>query len=346
MSHTFSSAFSKIMDRASAGEILNRTELISLLQYPEISPEADRIRTLASQISRERFQNRGVILGQIGYETAPCPGNCQFCAFARDYTTLPEKYQTAEEIRIVAADFLAHQSLFALFLMGMHDFKFDHLLDIINTLSEVLRSDIKLVVNIGDFTRSQANELRAAGVSGAYHVLRLGEGEVTQLEPVRRRETIQILREAGLEWYYCCEPIGPEHTPEELVDQILLGREFNAFQHAAMRRVLLPNSPLARHGVITELRLAQITAVVALAMIGNDELRSIAVHEPNPLGLCSGANAVYAEIGSNPRDLTGQTEKSRGHSVVDCETMLRECGYPVANNGNFSPVPLCQNGLR
>lgn len=340
--HKFSSSFLNTLERAENREELRRDELVELLRYPEVGPEADRVRGLANQISRQRFRNRGVILGQIGYETAPCPGNCQFCAFGADITTLPENRPSKQEILHLAEDFLAHKSLFALFLMGMHDFRFDTLLETIDVLKPILRNNVRLVVNIGDFDRSQADELKSAGVSGAYHVLRLREGEATDLDPQVRRDTIRSLREASLDWYYCCEPVGPEHTPEELVDQMLLGRECGAFQHAGMRRVLLPNSPLAKHGIISELRLAQVTAVVTLAMIGNENLGSIAVHEPNTLGLCSGANAVYAEAGANPRDLVGETQRNRGHSVYDCEQMLRECGFTAANNGCFESIELSE----
>ncbi|MDO5579757.1 MAG: radical SAM protein [Planctomycetia bacterium] len=340
MKTSFSPVFLDIMDRAENGELLNKEDLIHLLDYHEISPEADSIRSAANQIARKRFQNRGVILGQIGYETVPCPGNCQFCSFAKDYTAFAEHHPAPSDIAELAKTFLRHKSLFALFLMGMHHFNFEKLLRIIDAIKPIFPDTVKLVVNIGDFTRSQAEELRAAGVSGAYHVLRLREGSDTDLDPAARLNTIKDLREAGLEWYYCCEPIGPEHSSEELADQILIGREFEAFQHAAMRRVMLPNSPLAGKGIISEWRLAQIVAAVVLGMNGNRALRSIAVHEPNSLGLCSGANAVYAETGANPRDLIEQTQKSRGLSVHDCENMLWECGFTAVNNGCFHPVPL------
>ena len=335
-----SSSFLNIIEKAENFQTPTRNELIELLGYSEISHEADRIRSTANQVSRKRFNNRGMILGQVGYETSPCPGNCQFCAFAEDYTTEKTNTFSKEEVVQQASEFLANRSLFALFLMAMHDFKFDNLLDVATTLKKMMRPEVRLVVNIGDFDRKQAEELKAAGVSGAYHVLRLGEGKVTAIEPEMRRQTIRALRETDMDWYYCCEPVGPEHTAEEMVDQMLLGREFECFQHAGMRRVLLPKSPLAKHGIISELRLAQVTAVVALAMIGNERLGSIAVHEPNTLGLCSGANAVYAEAGANPRDLDEETEHSRGRSVTDCEQMLLECGYTAVNDGLFGKIDL------
>ena len=336
----FIKPFQVIMERAESEKLLSCTEIVNLLEYKEDSPESFYMRYMANQISRKRFSNRGIILGQIGYETAPCPGNCQFCSFAKDYTSFPESHPRVDEIVELAKPFLSQKGLFALFLMGMHNFDFDRLLAIIEALRPIIPQTVKLVVNIGDFSRTQADELRAAGVSGAYHVLRLREGTNTALNPEARLETIKNLREANLDWYYCCEPIGPEHSPMELAEQMLIGREFGAFQHAAMRRVALPNSPLAGQGTITELRLAQITAVVTLAMNGNSQLRSIAVHEPNQLGLCSGANAIYAETGVNPRDLAVQTQTSRGRSVQDCEKMLWECRFDAVSNGAFDPVPI------
>ena len=71
-----------------------------------------------------------------------------------------------------------------------------------------------------------------------------------------------------------------------------------------MRRVFVPGMPLSSRGQITELRLAQIVAVVSLATLCCSETQNIAVHEPNLLGLTAGANVVYAEtvrIAGTPR---------------------------------------------
>lgn len=61
--------------------------------------------------------------------------------------------------------------------------------------------------------------------------------------------------EADLELYTCLEPIGPEHTPQMLVDNMFIGIERGIYQHAAMRRVAVPGSPLAKYGQISNLRL-------------------------------------------------------------------------------------------
>ncbi|MHB1455279.1 MAG: biotin synthase BioB [Armatimonadota bacterium] len=203
---------------------------------------------------------------------------------------------------------------------------------------------------MGDFDYVQAQALRAGGVNGAYHVQRLREGTDTALDPEERIRTIESIKKAGLDWYYCCEPVGPEHSDKELVEQLFLGVELGCFQHAAMRRVYLPHSPLARYGQITELRLAQIVAVVTLAALGSLETKSIAVHEPNLLGLRAGANSIYAESGANPRDLESDTAKGRGLDVDGCREMLYEAGFShilrgdgaltalEMSSGQFSPT--------
>jgi biotin synthase len=224
--------------------------------------------------------------------------------------------------------------------MTMHDFEFDSLLGVIGGVRACIPSRTQIVVNIGDFDRSQAEQLRTAGVHGAYHVCRLREGIDTALSPDERKKTFRTIRDAGLDFYYCCEPIGPEHTPEELVDQMFLGFEYGCFQHAAMRRVWVPGLPVSNRGQITELRLAQVVAVVALASLNCKETQNIAVHEPNLLGLTSGANVVYAEMGANPRDTVADTATHRGLDMAGARKMLYEAGFSSLQLGDGSSVCL------
>jgi len=209
----------------------------------------------------------------------------------------------------------------------MHEFDFERFLAVVSKIRKSIPARTRLVANIGDFSKAQAGELKAAGVSGAYHVLRLREGSDSALDPTARMGTIDAIRAAGLDFYYCCEPVGPEHTAQELADQIFVGIEHGCFQHAAMRRVYVPTSPLAARGQVTERRLAQIVAVVTLAALGVKETQSIAVHEPNLLGLAAGANTVYAETGANPRDTENDTTGHRGYDMPACRKMLYEAGF-------------------
>ena len=311
-----------------------------LLEFPERSLEARFLMAVADEVSRRRFGNQAMLLGQIGIETAPCPGNCGFCVFGEGHTKFPRNRMPLEEVLARAKAFAREGDLYALFLMTMHDFAFDHLLEVIHAVRKCIPPQTQIVVNIGDFDTAQATELRGAGVHGAYHVCRLREGTDTHLSPEERKKTFRAIRDAGLEFYYCCEPIGPEHTPEELVEQMFLGIEYGCFQHAAMRRVFVPGMPLSGRGQITELRLAQVVAVVSLATLGCSETQNIAVHEPNLLGLTAGANVVYAETGANPRDIEADTSTNRGIDMAAARKMFYEAGFVALRRGDDSTVLL------
>ena len=125
----------------------------------------------------------------------------------------------------------------------------------------------------------------------------------------------------------CVEPIGPEHSTEELADKILLGREMGPCFNGAMRRINIPGSPLDRHGMISEYRLAFLVAVVRLAM--GREVIGNCTHEPNLLGATAGANLFWAEAGTNPRDTEAETSKGRGMGVKSCMELFRQADFDI-----------------
>ncbi len=330
----------RILDAALQGKAPERADCIHLLGLPETSAEVRELMAVADHVSRRRFGNEAVLFGQIGVETAPCPAECQFCSFGASLGLAQTESLSPEVVAEKARAFAGGGDLFALFLMTMHDWGFERIAEAAAAARAAIPAHTRLVVNVGDFGLERAKRLRDLGVSGAYHVLRLREGADTKLRPEQRLKTIDAAREAGLDFYYCLEPVGPEHTPEEMVEQLFVGVERGSFQHAAMRRVSIPGSRLNAHGQITNLRLAQVTAVVALATLQTRETTNIAVHEPNLLGLVAGANAIYAETGANPRDTERDTAAGRGLDVPAARAMLREAGFAWLRRGDGSRVPL------
>jgi biotin synthase len=329
-----------ILDAALNGQAPGKEDCVYLLEFPSESLEASMLMAAADAVSRRRFGNKAILLGQIGIDTAACPGNCRFCVFGKEHTSMPTSRLSLEEIRRRAHLFGISGDLYALFLMTMHEFDLDWLLEVIEAARKEIPSHTQIVVNIGDFDLAQARQLRQAGVHGAYHVCRLREGTDTALDPEARKRTFQVIKDAGLDFYYCCEPIGPEHSAQELVEQTFLGMGYGCFQHAAMRRVYVPGVPLSANGQITERRLAQVVAVVALAALACSETTNIAVHEPNLLGLAAGANAVYAETGANPRDAKADTAGNRGMDMAACRRMIYEAGFTALMRGDGTTVPL------
>lgn len=322
--------FLHLIDRIEQGYRMTEQECAFLLSFPETSLEAAITRGVADGMSRERFHNRGYIFGQIGIEIAPCSGRCRFCSFSDEFTTFAPHSLSDEELLQKADNFCSSGELYALALMVLHHTGFDRTLDVISKVRARIPAKTQIMINMGDFSLTQADELKRAGANGSYHVWRLGEGEDTIFTKEQRLSTIENIKKAGLDLYYCCEPIGPEHTPEQMAEQIMKGVEYECFQHGAMRRVYVPHSTLAHKGVISELRLAQITGVVTMSALHSPAITTVGVHEPNKLGITAGANAIYAETGSNPRDTESETTGSHGLTIEDCKQMYRECGFDIA----------------
>jgi len=329
-----------LRDAANEKKPITKSEAKLLLSLSEDSLEAALLRSTANAISRERFRNNALLLGQIGVDMAPCEGNCAFCFFAESHTSIKASVLPVEEV-IARSERFAAGGAQGIFLMTMHRFGFKWFRDLCATMRKRIPEQLQILANVGDVTRSQLNELRAAGVTGAYHVCRLREGVDSCMTPASRRATIERIIKAGLDWYNLCEPIGPEHAPQELANQIWLGVDLPCRQHGAMQRFPVPGSPLYKHGQISLSRLGQIVAVIVLATIGKQELKSIAVNVSNLVGLFSGANAFFPEAGepaaqgippgnSNTMEegfTTALWRRSNEITTADCRGMFIAAGF-------------------
>ena len=236
---------------------------------------------------------------------APCDGDCAFCFFARSHTSIQANILSSDEI-VVRCERFARGGAQGVFLMTMHRFGFEWFRDLCAELRRRVPPQLEILSNVGDISSAQLRELRDAGVTGAYHVCRIREGIDSRMTPAERRATIERILESGLSWYNMCEPLGPEHTHEELADQIWLGVDLQCTQHGVMQRFPVPGSPLYHYGQVSLSRLGQVVAVVTLATIGKENVKSIAVNVSNLVGLFSGANAFFPEAGE-PDDQATQT---------------------------------------
>jgi biotin synthase len=301
-------------------------------------------------VSRRRFNNNALLLGQIGVDMAPCDGDCAFCFFAKSHTSIEASLLPTEEV-IARCERFAKGGAQGVFLMTMHQFGFEWFRDLCATLRQSIPPQLEILANVGDLTLSQLHELRDAGVTGAYHVCRLREGVDSCMPPAKRLATIERIIESGLAWYNLCEPIGPEHTPQELAEQIWIGVDQPCIQHGAMQRFPVPGSPLYEKGQVSLSRLAQIVAVIALATIDKKEMTSIAVNVSNIVGLFSGANAFFPEAGEPEVDVQPQDEPnskegfttalwrhSREITTADCRNMMTAAGFSSLVSTKGSPT--------
>ena len=329
----------EIVSRTLEGSSPSREDCVYLLGFQESAPEATLMRGAANDIMRQKASNAGVLFGQIGLEVYPCEADCKFCAFGKSHTGFSEKIRLDDEtIRKKVYDFTKDGDLYCLWLMTMDKYDLDYYLNALRIARETATQQTLLYTNIGDTDYDTFLKLKAAGADGVYHALRLGEGVYTAIAPARRRETISNAHKAGLRVQDAVEPIGPEHTPEELVHRI-----FEIINNAldttgAMRRTPVPGTIFT--DAITNLRLAQIMAVLALAVTTLKPYPIMMVHEANDISLVSGANAIAAETGVNPRDTAADTSQGRGLDVSACRKMLWQAGFTQLAKGDGTYVAL------
>lgn len=191
---------------------------------------------------------------------------------------------------------------------------------------------VPLVANTRDISHAEGEALLAAGFVGFYHAIRLGEGRDTPFPIEKRLGTVKVIKDVGLKWMNCVEPVGPEHKPEEIAHLMLLAREYGATYSGIMRRINFPGSPLEHHGMINEFEMARMVAVSRLVM--GDTVQAHCTHEPNAAALMAGANLLFPEVGSSPRDRQADTHQGRGKSLADCAVIMREMGWdpdPASN---------------
>jgi biotin synthase len=322
-----SSKVNVIVKKVFDGHLITREEVVSLLRIDLHSMDAGFIMTAANSITRTASKGKAEVHAQIGLNLSPCPNNCSFCAFAAKNGVFKDTKELSTEETVQSALSAEADGANAVFLMTTHDYPFSKYIEISKEVRSKLKPDTVMIANIGDFGYEEGNQLKEAGYTGIYHAVRMGEGRDTQIAPETRLNTMRAAHDAGLLIGTCVEPIGPEHSVDEIAEKILIGREMNPCYSGAMRRINIPGSELERYGMMSEYRLAFLVAVVRLAMGRN--LIGNCTHEPNLLGATAGANLFWAEVGTNPRDTEAETSKGRGMDVKSCMEMLKETDFDI-----------------
>ncbi len=315
-----------LLGKIKQGIELLSEEAVNLLEIELFSSEYYSLIEAANTYARKTFKNKGLIFGQIGMDASPCSVNCKFCQLAVDnFNDTSSKVMKTEQI-ISEVKELVNEGANEIFLMSTAQIDKDYFLEVGAKVREVIPADMRMVANTGDFDAKYAKELVKAGFTGVYHICRLGEEEDTSAELKIRINTLDAIKGANLELYYCVEPIGPEHTNEQIATEIFRAKDYGVNVMAVMRRVNFEGSPMQELGEITAARMALICAVSVLCVRPN---RAMGVHEPEIISLISGANQIYAEMGTNPRDTDENTQNNRGFSVTKAKRMLSDANWSI-----------------
>ena len=318
-----------IFRKVDENQDLTKDDAVKLLSIDSHSSEFYALLAKANELSRKEYGRKGYVFAQIGLNSAPCTGNCKFCSLARDSFVVEDKTEKPLEDILAEASRAVEEKADALFLMTTADYGVERFLEVSGEVKKLLTPEMMFIANIGDFGLETAKRLKEVGYTGVYHIVRMNEGQDTDLPKEQRIATLDAIKAAGLELIYCVEPIGTENKYEQIEDEMLRAREYGVNVMACMKRVGVPGTPLFDKGEITDLEL---TKIVAAARLVTRPKQSMNVHEPKQMALLAGVNQLYAEIGINPRDCSVETGTNRGCSIPEVRAMLAQADYDTCGS--------------
>jgi biotin synthase len=316
-----------LIAKCRSGQQLNKDEALCVLEK-ELSDESKAVvLATADKRTRDIAGNRGRVYAAIGVDSAPCARNCAFCSHGARWGVYEKPYEmTIEEVCRRAAEIATHNPN-SLTLRTTQDYGIDRLCLLAREVRAVLPPETILAVNTGEFASGDCDRLLASGVGAVYHTFRLREGTDTGVTTEERLRTLSLIKESGLELFALVEPVGPEHTDDELVEAAFRLKDYDVNVSGVMARVPVAGTPLAKLGKAEDERLIRIAAMTRL--ISGPEVEAICVHPPIPAALHAGANEIVVDCGAIPRDQSDAKETWRSFDFSAAKGMLREAGFEV-----------------
>ena len=317
----------EIVEKGLEGNGLSEQETLYLYEVEETSKEAALIRWAGQELSMLAADGIAEIHAQIGLNSTVCPKNCLFCSFAACNNVRKGIYELPKEDVLEYAKLYVEEGANLILVLTTASYSFDKLEEMVGIVREAIPADMPLLVNTEDMTLERAKRLKAAGANGAYHAIRMREGIDTGIPVEDRLKTFEYMREAGLKLSTCVEPVGPEHTPEELTEATMRCIESDPMTSGVGKRVNVPGTLVCDRGMITDVANANMVAIYRLAHGRSLRLNCSA---NTALTASSGANLAWAEMGTNPRDTAERTEHGgRGSSIATQRKMFAAAGWEV-----------------
>lgn len=314
------------------GKLLDRESIIALLKIDPESEGCQELGKAAREVASLVCKDRAYLWAAIGMDSKPCTMNCDFCSLGDEWDIVNEEYEysMAEAIELVK-DYV-DQGVRWIVLRTTQFYSLDKLIELVGKIKETIPGDYELGLNVGDFNQEMAKKLEEIGLDFVYHSLRLGEGINTKFDPAERLATMEAIKNSQIKLFSWVEPIGVEHSNEELADAFLTAMEYGAVVTGCMERIPVEGTPLGKYPPISEKRLAQIVAVTRLA--ANFHAPDIAVHKPSQLAIKWGANVTVVEIGANPRDSSSSlTQEWKGFTPDLAKDCFYSNDYSVLSKG-------------
>lgn len=287
-------------EKALNNQPLSREEIIELLSIDENSEEWDLLGKAAFEVAQKVSDGKAYLWGAMGVDYKPCNMNCDFCSLGEAWNLVTEEKEYSDEEIIEEVQAYVEDGVRWIVLRTTEFYSLDVLAELIKKIRREVPGNYEIGLNVGEFGDEKAATLSQMGVNFIYHSLRLGEGKATRFNPQDRLNTLGAIKRSPLDLVYLVEPIGIEHTNEEIADICLNAIEHDAIVTGAMARIPVEGTPLGKYPQISEKRLAQVIAVTRLASAYKG--KDICVHPFTEMAVQFGANVTVIETGSVPRD--------------------------------------------
>ena len=313
-------------------------ELVRLLRLDTEVSGRTVLRERAKALTFAKSKGQGHLWAAIGLDYVPCEMACAFCSFGKPWTAITEERRLSlEEVEEQAAAFIKAGADY-LILRTSECCTLHGLQALAERLRPLIPDGTKLVANTGCQSEAQWRTLRAAGFDGIYKTIRLREGTDTPFNREERLENILSAKRAGLEVFALLEPVGPEHTAQELYEGIVTLRDhIRPTLVGAMARVPVAGSPAEHRGRIDDTYLADLTAIIVLSVLpALAGCGTVCSHPASPALVEAGANAMVVERGAIPRDTRFASHLWSGFTPADVWKLLTSAGYNVPEV--FSPI--------
>lgn len=327
----------ELLIRGYRKERLTKDDCRYLLSFQEFSPEATFARDLFVRFFREQCDNTASIGAQIGVYTGPCSGDCKFCNFGASHTS-SKLYEMPDDIfRSYLERCIEFGDVSHVYIMTNQDCPCEALAHYIGMAKDILPKDVTVGINTGDRTPEECRALRDAGATDAYHVCRMGEGIDTAFRSEDRMRTISNLIDAGFSVSTCTEPVGAEHSTDDIIDNYFRGIEAGCSCGFVALRMPVFGTPLGSVPTLSIKRYKQMQAVLGLASAWHPGGKETTGWDT---GFFVGLNSLSAEFAGSPRDSAPFSEKSVGHTLEWCRRTLFGDGYDKIRKADGFVVPL------
>lgn len=318
-------AIDTAFQKALSGITLSKSEIVELLEIETSSDACTYLRQKANEARQLLTDNKAYMWGAIGLDYAPCDASCDFCSFGTAWGLVEtEKIYTLPAILSKVKEYVNNRVHFIV-LRTTQYYSLERLAEYIQAIRKEVEGDYEIIINAGEFDLPTANRMKENGVDGVYHAIRLREGINTRFKTEERLDTLSAVKQSPLNLIHLVEPVGIEHTYEEIADRFLCSLEYGVYISGIMARIPVKGTPLGDKPRLSDEEIAKMIAVLRLS--GGKTVQHICVHPASELAIQSGANVVVIETGAIPRDQALVTGKWMNFDYTAAKKIFTKNGF-------------------